>query len=457
MDLSNLHFSEAPRILKEPPGPKSRELLQAQQRLESSSAKYALEMPIALEEGRGATLKDVDGNIYIDFFSGIGVLNVGHSNPEVLQAAEEQMKKLIHTIEFPTRPRVELMEKLVEIAPGGLKGHAKVLFGGPTGSDAVAGAIKLAQYNTKRTSLLAFQGSYHGPEGSALAATSNKILKRDYLPLMPEVHFMPYPYCYRCPFNSKPDKCGNLCVEYLNETLRDPYGGVPDPAAIIVEAVQGSGGVIVPPDNFLPELKNIAQDHGILLIVDEIQSGFGRAGKMFASEHWGITPDIMPLAKSIGGIGFPLSATLFKEDLDTWKGPVHLGTFRGHAVAMAAGRAAIDFILEHNLLDHVTKLGAYALDRLMKLKEETKYIGDVRGKGLFIGIEFVKDKNTKEPYREIVKEIQEICYKQGLFIWTAGHYGNVIRLLPPLVITQDLLEKGLDILEKAVREAEERG
>lgn len=449
---SKLHLQEAPKIVKEPPGPRSKELLQAQDRLESSSVKYAKEMPIAFEEGRGATLRDADGNLYIDFFAGIGVLNVGHSNPEVLQAAKEQLEKLIHTIEFPTKPRIELMEKLSEIAPGGLKGQAKILFGGPTGTDAIAGAIKLARYNTKRIPLIAFQGSYHGQHGAGLALSANKALKKDYLPLLPEVHFIPYPYCYRCSFHSYPTKCGTLCIEYLNDALKDPYSGVSDPAAIIVEPIQGGGGVIVPPDDFLPELKRLAGEHFLPLVIDEIQTGFGRTGKMFACEHWGVTPDIMPMAKALGGVGFPLSASLFHENLDRWEAGAHMGTFRGHAVAMAAGKAAIDFILRHDLTDHSARLGEHIIKHLEILKEEIEYIGDIRGKGLFIGVEFVKDKKTKEPYKEIVKEIQTRCYKQGLLIWTAGHYGNVVRLLPPIIITEELVDKGVDIFVKIVRE-----
>jgi diaminobutyrate-2-oxoglutarate transaminase len=449
--LAGLHFSDAPKMTKEPPGPNSMRLLEVQDRLESSSVKYAKEMPIAPKEGRGATLKDVDDNIYIDFFGGIGVLNVGHSNPLVLEAVREQLEKLVHTIEFPTAPRVELMEKLVEIAPLGLKGQAKVLFGGPTGTDAIAGAVKLVCYNTKKTSLVAFQGSYHGQHGPGLALSANKNLKKDYLPLMPEVHFVPYPYCYRCPFKAAPHNCGMLCLEYLADALKDPYSGIPDPAAVIVEPIQGGGGVIVPPRGFLEGVKEIAEQHGFLLIVDEIQTGFGRTGRMFACEHWSITPDVMPLAKALGGIGFPLSANLFHPRLDTWKAGAHMGTFRGHAVAMAAGKAAIDFILKYELLDHTARLGREAMERLEPL-EEIKYVGDVRGRGLLIGIELVKDKNTKEPYAEMVKKVQVRCYKRGLLIWTAGHYGNVIRLLPPLVITEELLHKGLDILIEVIKE-----
>jgi diaminobutyrate-2-oxoglutarate transaminase len=439
-------------MVTEPPGPKARGLLEAQERLESSAFKYPRSIPLALAEGRGATLKDVDGNIYIDFFAGIGVLNVGYSTPPVLEAARKQEEKLIHTLDFPTAPRIKLMERLNEIAPGRLKGSAKMLFGGPTGGDAIEGAIKLAKYNTERRPLIAFVGSYHGQTTAALSVTSGKSFKQDYLPLLADVHFLPYPYPYRPPLGSDPASCGVRCVEYLDDILKDPYSGVPEPAAIIVEPIQGEGGIIVPPDDFLPELARLAKDHSIPLIIDEIQTGFGRTGKMFACEHWDVTPDIMPLAKAVGGIGYPLSGCLYHQDLDTWGPGAHIGTFRGHAVAMAAGKAAIDFIQEHKLTEHAAKLGEYIKGRLEELQGETECIGDVRGKGLFIGIEFIKDRKTKEPYQEIVKEIQRRCFQKGLLIWTAGHYGNVVRFIPPLVITEELVQRGLNIFAQVVCE-----
>lgn len=451
LDIAKLHFTKAPRIIVNPPGSNSKKMLLAQDKLESSSVKYAKEMPIAFDKGKGATLKDTNGNIYIDFFAGIGALNVGHSNPEVIKAAKEQMNKLVHTIEFPSVPRIRLMETLREIAPGSLKKHSKILFGGPTGTDAVAGALKLAQYNTKRKSIIAFQGSYHGQHGSGLAASANRKLKRDYLPLFPETHFMPYPYCYRCPFKKESTNCSLLCLEYLKDSLKDPYSGITKPAAIIVESVQGGGGVIVPPKDFLPGLRDLTEEHSIPLIIDEIQTGFGRTGKMFACELWNVEPDIMPMAKSIGG-GFPLSANLFHKKLDTWSAGAHMGTFRGHAVAMAAGVAAIQFIRQNNLLDHVNILEKEWESRLKELEVEIEQVGEVRGRGLFIGIELVKSKKTKEPFQEMVKEVQTRCYQKGLLIWTAGHYGNVIRLLPPLTITETLFSKGLDILISVIKE-----
>ncbi|MFQ6089996.1 MAG: aspartate aminotransferase family protein, partial [Candidatus Bipolaricaulia bacterium] len=225
-----------------------------------------------------------------------------------------------------------------------------------------------------------------------------------------------------------------------------------NPAAIIVEPVQGEGGVIVPPDDFLPELRRLADEEEILLIIDEIQTGFGRTGRMFASEHNGVTPDIMTVAKSLGGIGYPLSGVLYHARLDTVQPGGHMGTFRGHLVAMAAGAAAIDFMLENNLMEHVARLGELLLEELRQLQEEIGQIGEVRGKGLFIAVELVKDRKTKEPHPELVKAVQRRCYERGLLVWSAGHFGNVLRIMPPLVITEELALKGLEIFKKTLRE-----
>ena len=452
-DLAEMHFPEAPLIKGELPGPEAQRFLREQQELESNVVKYPRAVPFVPAEARGATIRDVDGNVFIDFFAGIGVVNVGHANSEVLTAAQEQERKLIHSLDFPAPPRVELLRRLNEIAPGGLRGHAKVMFGGPSGSDAVEGAIKLTKRCTRRHTLIAFSGGYHGQTSGALALSSGRGFKEEYLPLLPDVHFAPYPYCYRCPFKqSRPQDCGLLCLNYLADLLRDPYSGVAKPAAIIVEPIQGEGGVIVPPDDFLPELRRLANEEEILLILDEIQTGFGRTGKMFASEHQDVTPDIMTLAKSLGGIGYPLAGVLYHEKLDTVKPGGHMGTFRGHVVAMAAGAAAIDFMLESNIVEHAARLGELLLRELQPLPEEIEYVGEVRGKGLFIAVELVKDKKAKEPYPELVKAVQRRCYERGLLIWSAGRYGNVLRLMPPLVITEELALKGLEIFKRALRE-----
>jgi len=450
----SLHFSGAPKIVIEPPGPVAKEILEKQEEYEGNAVLYPHTLPFVPEEAKGATIKDVDGNIYIDFLSGISVLNFGYSNPTILEKTIEQLRKLTHTLDFPSKPREELAKRLVEIAPGELKNNAKVIFGGPTGSDAVEAAIKLAKYCTKRYVILAFEGSYHGQTTTSLALSSGKKLKEPYTPLGPEIHFAPYAYCYRCPFKLEYPECGLRCAEYVEHILEDPNSGVTTPAAIIVEPIQGEGGIIVPPDEFLKKIREITKKYEIPLIIDEIQSGMGRTGKWFACEHSNVSPDIMTVAKSVGGIGLPLAGIVYNKSLDVWVPGSHMGTFRGNVVAMAAGAAAIDFANKTKLLDHVEKLGEKTLKYLKDLAEESKYIGEVRGKGLMIGIEIVKNKETKEPSKELTAKIQLKCFKKGLIVWKAGHYANVIRFLPPLVITEELMEKGLEIFKNSLKEVE---
>lgn len=454
ISYKDLHFQKAPYIIVEPPGPKAQKILELQKKLESSAVLYPRNIPLVPDKAKGATIKDVDGNIFIDFFSGISVLNFGHSNPYILSKTIEQLEKIAHTLDFPTLIREELVERLIEIAPGNMNKNAKILFGGPTGSDAVEAAVKLSKYITKRHSIIAFEGSYHGQTTMALAITSSKKYKELYSPLGPEVHFAPYPYCYRCPFKLVYPECDMKCYTYLEHIIEDPYSGVPKPAAIIIEPIQGEGGIVTPPPGYLRKVERLAKRHNIILIVDEIQTGLGRTGTWFASEHERVTPDIITMAKSIGGIGLPLSAIMYRKELDTWTPGGHLGTFRGNVVAMAAGIAAIDFANKTGLLNHVKKLGERTLKYLKDFAETSKYVGEVRGKGLMIGIEIVENKDTKKPAANITKKIQLKCFKKGIIVWKAGRYSNVIRLLPPLVITEELLEKGLDILTDTIREIE---
>lgn len=454
-DLSDLSFMDAPKIVVGPPGPKSKILLDKQIKLEGKAVSYPRGIPVAFEEGRGATVRDVDGNIFIDFFGGAGVLNVGHCNPDVVQAVKSQVEKLTHSLDFPTPPRTELVEKLMSAAPEDLKGACKVLFGGPTGSDAVEASVKLAKFNTCRQGLIAFEGSYHGMTAGALSLSSGKKFKEKYLPLVPEVHFAPYAYCYRCAFGLEYPSCGLRCAGYLEHILDDPHSGIVDPAAVIVEPVQGEGGSIPPPEEFIREVRRITEGYSIPLIMDEIQAGLGRTGKMWSCEHSGSAPDIMTISKGIGG-GLPLSAIMYKSKLDIWEPGAHIGTFRGHVVAMAAGAASLKFMKEHNLPQHAAELGESMLKRLKEAEEDRRYIGDARGLGLMLGIEFVKDKGTKEPWLEMASDVRLECYKRGVIVELGGHYNNVIRFLPPLVLTQELADKGLDTFLDVVKTLENR-
>ncbi len=451
MDFKKYSFPAAPVMRVSPPGEKSKKYLEYQARHEGSIVSYPKGMPMALRSARGATVEDVDGNIYIDFFGGAGVMNVGHSNPEVIQAAEKQIKEITHALDVPTPCRKRLVEILFSVLPDNL---TRISFGGPTGSDAVEAAVKLAKYNTGRIPFIAFEGGYHGMTAGALSLCSGLQFKEDFLPMLPEVHFIPYAYCYRCVFNKTPDKCSLECAGYLDHILTDPHSGIGKPAAVIIEAVQGEGGSIVPPDDYLPELRKICDSHQIIMIVDEIQAGLCRTGKMFAFQHSRITPDIITLSKGLGGVGFPLSCIAYREKLDSWPAAKHIGTFRGNLIAYAAGAAAVEFMIEKKLAEHAASIGGLILRDLKNLEKDSTIVGEARGKGLMLGVELVKDKETKEPAPELAKKVRTLCHKQGLLIETGGHYNNVARFLPPLVLTEELAKKGTEIFIDSVKKIE---
>ncbi len=451
MNFRKLSFTDAPLIKVTPPGPKSKEFLEYQFSHEGSAVSYPKGMPMAVRYASGATVEDVDGNKYIDFFGGAGVMNVGHSNPEVIEAASSQIVNLTHSLDFPNPARRSMVGILHSLLPAELN---KVFFGGPTGSDAVEAAMKLAKYNTGRYPMIAFEGSYHGMSAGALSLSSGLGFKEDFLPMLPEVHFIPYAYCYRCPFGKEPETCNLDCAQYLEHILEDPHSGVGKPAAVIIEAIQGEGGSIVPPEKFIPKIREICNKHEILMIIDEIQAGLCRTGKMFAFEHSKVLPDIITLSKGLGGVGFPISCIAYKEGLDTWPAGKHIGTFRGNVVAYAAGSAALNFMVENNLAEHALNLGGLMLSWLKEIEKDSKIIGEARGKGLMLGVELVRDKETKEPAPELASMVRSYCHRNGLLIEIGGHYFNVARFLPPLVITEELAMKGVEIFRDAVIEAE---
>ena len=451
--FEDLHFPDAPRIAVEPPGPKTLALLGLQEKYESAAVLYPKSLPLAIDEGRGSTVKDVDGNLFLDFYAGISVLNLGHSNPAITKAAEGQLRRLTHSLDFPHEARLQLARALIDSAPGKLRHKSRVLFGSPSGADAIESALKLARHHRNRYAVISFEGSYHGQSAGAMALGSQVKPKSALPPLAPETHFAPFPYCYRCPFGKGPDRGNDCCMEpawHLERILTDPYSGIPEPAAVVLEPVQGEGGIIEAPLEFLREVRRITEERDIPLIVDEIQAGLGRTGDLYACEAAGITPDLMPIAKSLGG-GLPLSALVVRPDLDAWEPGAHVGTFRGNLVAMAAGVAGLQFMEREKVLAHTRKTGAYLKRRLEELAEAHSYMGDVRGRGLMLGVEFVTDPRTKEPWKDGVAAFQLECFRRGLLVWKAGHFGSVLRLLPPLVTTAEQAEKGADILEDVAK------
>lgn len=449
--FDEMSYPEAPLIKVTPPGPESKKYLKFQADHEGSAVSYSRGMPMALKRARGATIEDVDGNIYIDLFGGAGVMAVGHANPRVVEAAKNQIDQVTHTLDIPSPARLALEEVLLKVLP---KELSRLFFGGPTGSDAIEQALKLVRYNTKRVPLVAFEGCYHGMTAGALSITSATSHKDGLLPLTPEVHFVPYAYCYRCVFDKKPDSCALECAKYLEHVLEDPHAGICQPAAVLAEPIQGEGGSIVPPDAFLSEVRRICDRHDLLLICDEIQSGLGRTGKMFSFEHSKVVPDVVTISKALGGLGFPISAIAYREKLNTLPPGKSIGTFRGNMIAFAAGAEALNFMLEQQVCEHALQLGQKVLGWLKDLEQQSPIVGEARGKGLMLGVEFVKDKSTKEPAPDYAKKARTLCHQRGVMIEVGGHYNNVARFLPPLVITEKLIRQAVEIFGDAVREIE---
>lgn len=449
--FEELSLSGAPRITTTPPGSKSREILEYQSETEGSVVSYPKGMPMALARGRGATLEDVDGNIYIDLFSGAGVMALGHGHPAVLKAAHEQIDKVTHTLDIPTESRIKMVKTLKGLLP---KELSRVFFGGPTGSDAVEQAMKLAKYNTGRDGIIAFEGAYHGMTAGALAATSDSGHRDGVGALMPGVQFIPFPYRYRNPFGCSDDMVDEFAADNLERVLEDSHSGFSKPAAVIVEAIQGEGGTIIPKPEFLQRVREITKAHGIVLICDEIQAGLGRTGKMFSFEHSGIVPDIVTMSKALGGAGFPISAIAYREELNTWPPGKSIGTFRGNMIAYAAGAAGLQWMVENRVPERAVELGNRAMVRLKEMEKNLKHLGEARGAGLMIALEIVEDKKTRKPATDMAKKLRKYAHQRGAMIEVGGHHNNVARLLPPLVITEDLLMKGIDILESVLLDLE---
>jgi len=449
MTLDQLSL-DAPTIVTPPPGPRARRLLERQAQRESNARTYPRSLPLAVARAQGATIEDVDGNVYIDCLGGAGALNVGHGHPEVLEAVERQMRRAIHTLDLPSPVKDAFTEKILSILPAPLQRTAKIQFSGPTGSDAIEGAIKLVKTFTGRRTILAFQGAYHGVTGGALAVTGLRSPKEPVASLMPDVHFLPYAYCYRCPLKLQPASCEVACGHVIESVLADPYSGVTTPAGIIVEAIQGEGGSIPAPARALQRLSALAAAHHVPLIADEVQSGLGRTGRWFGFEHAGIVPDVIVMSKAIGGIGLPLAIIVYREELDTWLPGAHIGTFRGHLPAMAGGIAAIEIMQRDNLLAYATEIGAFLQAGFRQIQAQYDVVGDVRGLGLMIGVEIVEGAGSMAPSSTQSAVIQRECFRRGLIIETGGRFDCVMRFLPPLVLSRAHAQRVIDIFGEAV-------
>ncbi len=402
--------------------------------------------PVVCRRAHGIYVDATDGKTYMDFASGLATANVGHSHPKVVEAVKAQAERLVHAgCIFHYDSVVELAERLRDITPDGID---KFFFAN-SGTESVEGAIKLARYYTKRPAIIAFSGSFHGRTmGSLTLTSSSSAYKKHYHPLLPAVYHAPYPYCYRCPVNQTPGACSTECFSHLERIFNEDI--TPEEVAcIIIEPVLGEGGYVVPPAEYISKLRELCTRYGILFIADEVQTGFGRTGKWFASEHFSLKPDIMTMAKGIAA-GMPLGVVgASKEIMDSWPPGAHGTTFGGNPVSCAAALASIRVIEEDGLLEKSTMIGASALTRLREMQTRYPAIGDVRGMGFMIGIEFVKDGN--EPDALLLKKIMDICLKEGLIIVECGREKNIARLMPPLITEAGEMERALDIFEEAIR------
>jgi len=402
--------------------------------------------PVVIERGRGALVTDNNGKEYIDCFSGIAVTNAGHSNEKVIKAAKAQMEKLVHCCSYVyySQPTADLAEKLAEITPGRLQ---KTFFCN-SGAEAIEGSLRLAKQYTGKTEFIALQASFHGRSYATLSVTGFNARKRRGGPYMVGCTFLPAPYCYRCFFELEYPKCNLRCARALEDIIRfNTYDSV---AAFIAEPLLGEGGIIAPPDDYFLEIEKILKRHGILFIVDEVQTGFCRTGKMFGIEHYGVEPDIIAMAKGIAN-GFPLGGFIAREDVaDSFKPGDHLSTFGGNPVSCAAGLANIEFLEKQKLADKSLKKGQLLKAQFEDLRAKHKLIGEIRGKGLMLGIELVRDEQ-KTPANSEGNKIRDFCCEMGLLIGLGGVYGNVLRIQPPLVISNDQLEEIVKIFDLAFR------
>lgn len=442
--------NKLPKIKTPLPGPEAQKILALDKQYISPS--YTRDYPLVAKRGEGALVEDADGNTFLDFSAGIAVVSTGHCHPDVVRAIQKQSEILIHMsgTDFYYPILAQLAEKMAVITPGNFP--KKVYFGN-SGTEAVEAAMKLARFHTKRHRFIAFYGCFHGRTFGSLSLTSSKAVQRNgFGPLLPGVSHVPYPNPYRCPAGNGSSQCmcGCECTDFIEKQLFKTTVPPQEVAAIVVEPIQGEGGYVVPPPNFLDRLRQLADRHGILLIFDEVQCGMGRTGKMWASEHSGVVPDILVTAKGIAS-GMPLGVMVARADVMDWPQGAHASTFGGNPIACAAALETIR-LLEEKYIANAARMGEYIFGRLADWKEKHSIVGDIRGKGLMVGIEMVKSQETKEPNAAARNKIVEAAFKKGLLVLGCGE--NTLRLMPPLVIDREQADFGLDVLDRCVTEAE---
>lgn len=430
-----------------PPGPKAKKIIELDHQYLATATKTS---PIVAQRAQGAFVEDVDGNVYLDFTCGVSVTNTGHCHPKVVEAIKEQVSQLMHFAgaDFYYEIQVKLARKLASVTPGNFD---KKVFFTNSGTESIEAAIKIARWQSERKQFISFLGGFHGRSMGSLALTASKIVQRDrFFPTMPGVTHLPYAYCYRCAYKQAYPDCDLWCAKIIEELYFKTSLPPQEVAAIFVEPVQGEGGYIFPPKEFIVELKKIATKHDILLVDDEIQAGFGRTGKMFCIEHYGIEPDIVAVAKAIAS-GMPIGACIFRKELDFKVQGAHSNTYGGNLVACASALATIEIIEKEKLVENSAVVGKYLNKRLVELSEKYENIGDVRGLGLMQATEFVEDRKTKKHAIKLRDSILKNAYENGLILLPCGISG--IRYIPPLNITRREIDIGIEILDKSIKVA----
>jgi 4-aminobutyrate aminotransferase len=437
---------DAPDIRTALPGPRAKAIIDRDSKYVSPS--YTRDYPFVIARGEGAVVEDVDGNRFLDCAAGIAVNSTGVSHPDVVKAITEQAQKFIHMsgTDFYYEPQVRLAEDLAKIAP--IDGEVRTFFAN-SGTETTEAALKLSRYFTKRQGVIAFLGAFHGRSLGSLSLTASKaIQRRGFGPFLPGVYHAPYADCYRCPIGARPESCAAECLSFIEDQILIHLVSPDEVAAIVVEPIQGEGGYVVPPKQFLQRLRELTREHGMLLVLDEVQSGMGRTGRMFASEHFDIKGDIVNIAKGIAS-GLPLGVTCARADVMSWPPGAHASTFGGNPVACAAANATIK-LLKDQLIANAAAVGDHLMNGIRALQGKHDIIGDVRGKGLMIGVELVKDRHTKERAIEERNALVQAMFRRGVLILGAGK--NAVRLAPPLVLTKSQADSVLRIMDEALTE-----
>lgn len=450
LSKQELHAQYGPKLACPLPGPRAKAAVEADHRLISPS--YTRSYPLVAKRGRGIRVEDADGNEFLDFAAGIAVVSTGHCHPEVVAAIRKQAGELLHIsgTDFYNEALTDLAGRLSAVAP--MPGPHRFFYGN-SGAEAIECAMKLARYHTGRQHIISFFGAFHGRTMGALSLTASKPQqKRRFAPLVPGVTHAPYPYVYRgCTGGAQEQEAFSLgCARYIEEKLFKTILPPEEVAAIFIEPIQGEGGYVVAPDNFMRELRAICNRHGILLVVDEVQSGCGRTGKWWAIEHSGVEPDMVCIAKGIAS-GMPLGICMSRAEIMDWAPGSHASTFGGNPVSIAAALATMD-IIDREAMDNAARVGAFMMDRLQGWLKSHPLVGDVRGRGLMIGIELVKDKATREPAAELRNRVETLAFERGLMVLGCGE--TTLRLSPPLVVSREEAAVALDILEEALTQVE---